>query len=227
MSREVWLAARRELLAREKAYTREGDALSAARRALPRVRVDTPYAFAGPDGERSLVELFAGKQQLVVYHFMFDPAWEAGCKSCSFIGDHLSGTVAHLAARDTAFVAVSRAPLAKLLVFRARMGWTFPWVSSAGSRFNYDFHVSFAPAELAAVDYNYATRPFPHPEAPGISAFVRDGEAVYHTYSSYGRGVEVLMGTYHMLDLTPLGRQEEGLAEPMAWVRHHDRYDAP
>jgi predicted dithiol-disulfide oxidoreductase (DUF899 family) len=229
VSREAWLSARKELLAREKAWTREGDALSAARRALPRVRVDTPYVFGGPDGERSLLDLFAGKRQLVVYHFMFDPSWEQGCKSCSFVSDHFSGAVAHLAARDTAFVAVSRAPLAKIAAFRARMGWTFPWVSSHGSSFNYDFHVSFDPADVAAqaVPYNYTIQPFPHPEGPGLSAFVREDEAVYHTYSTYGRGFEPVMATYAILDFTPLGRQEDGLPFPMSWVRHHDRYDAP
>jgi predicted dithiol-disulfide oxidoreductase (DUF899 family) len=227
VSREAWLVARKELLAREKAWTAERDALSAARRALPRVRVDEPYVFAGPDGERRLVDLFAGKRQLVVYHFMFDPSWEQGCKSCSFVADHLAGVLAHLAARDTALVAVSRAPLAKLAAFRARMGWTFPWLSSHGSRFNYDFHVSFDPADVAAqaVDYNYTTQAFPHPEAPGLSVFVREGDAVFHTYSTYGRGFEPVMTTYAILDLTPLGRQEEGLEFPMAWVRHHDRYE--
>ncbi|MDC0672179.1 DUF899 domain-containing protein [Nannocystis radixulma] len=228
VTREAWLVARKELLAREKQFTREHDALSAARRALPRVRIDKPYVFAGPDGERTLLELFAGKRQLVVYHFMFDPSWEAGCKSCSYVCDHLSGTVPHLAARDTALVAVSRAPLAKLAAFKARMGWTFPWLSSGGSEFNYDFHVSFDPADVAAqaVDYNYTTQAFPNTEAPGMSVFLRDGEAVFHTYSTYGRGVEALMGTYAILDMTPLGRQEEGLEFSMAWVRHHDRYPA-
>lgn len=226
-SREAWLAARLELLAREKAWTREGDALAAARRALPRVRIDAPYVFSGPDGERSLLDLFAGKRQLVLYHFMFDPSWEQGCKSCSFVADHFAGAQVHLAARDTALAVVSRAPPAKIAAFRARMGWTFPWLSSHGSRFNYDFHVSFDPADVAAraVEYNYTTQAFPHPEAPGLSAFVREGDAVYHTYSTYGRGFEPVMATYAILDLTPLGRQEAGLESPMAWVRHHDRYD--
>lgn len=227
-SREAWLVARKELLAREKQFTRERDALSAARRALPRVRIDKPYVFAGPDGERTLVDLFAGKRQLAVYHFMFDPSWDEGCKSCSYVCDHLSGTVPHLAARDTALVVISRAPLAKLAAFKARMGWTFPWLSSWGSDFNYDFRVSFDPADVAAqaVDYNYATQPFPLAEAQGMSVFLREDEAVFHTYSTYGRGVDVLMGTYDILDLTPLGRQEEGLGFTMAWVRHHDRYPA-
>ncbi|WP_434425318.1 DUF899 domain-containing protein [Nannocystis pusilla] len=227
VNREAWLAARLELLAREKAWTREGDALAAARRALPRVRVDTPYVFTGPDGERRLLDLFAGKRQLVMYHFMFDPSKDQGCRSCSFVADHFAGVQVHLAARDTALVVVSRAPLAKIAAFRARMGWTFPWLSSHGSSFNYDFGVSFDPADVAAqaVDYNYKKQAFPHPEAPGISVFVREGDAVYHTYSTYGRGFEPVMTTYAILDLTPLGRQEEGLEFPMAWVRHHDSYD--
>ncbi|PCC68516.1 Predicted dithiol-disulfide oxidoreductase, DUF899 family [Nannocystis exedens] len=227
VDRATWLTARKQLLAREKALTREYDALAAARRALPRVRVDAPYVFTGPDGPRSLSDLFGGKRQLVVYHFMFDPSWEQGCKSCSFVSDHFSGAVAHLAARDTAFAAISRAPLAKIEAFRARMGWTFPWLSSHGSSFNYDFHVSFDPADVAAqaVEYNYTTQAFLHPEAPGLSVFAREGDAVYHTYSTYGRGLEPVMATYAILDITPLGRQEEGLEFPMAWVRHHDRYD--
>ncbi|MBA3546204.1 MAG: DUF899 domain-containing protein [Nannocystis sp.] len=228
VTREAWIAARKALLAREKQYTREGDALGAARRALPMVKVDRPYVFAGPEGERSLAALFDGKRQLVVYHFMFDPTWDAGCKSCSFVADHFGGAVAHLAARDTAFVVVSRAPLAKLEAFKARMGWTFRWLSSSNSGFNHDYHVSFQPEDVAAgaVDYNDTTQAFPVTEAQGLSVFLREGDEVLHTYSTYGRGVEVLMGTYHILDLTPLGRQEEGLPFSMSWVRHHDRYDA-
>lgn len=228
VSREAWLEARRALLAREKAFTRERDALSAARRALPMVEVDARYAFEEPGGTRTLGELFAGRRQLIVYHFMFAPEWEAGCKSCSYVADHFDGALPHLAARDTSLVAVSRAPADKLEAFRRRMGWRFRWLSSSSGAFNYDYHVSFQPEDLAAqaVEYNYETTAFPHSEAPGFSAFLRDGERVFHTYSTYGRGLDLMIGTYNLLDLTQLGRQEADLSFAMAWVRHHDRYGA-
>jgi predicted dithiol-disulfide oxidoreductase (DUF899 family) len=228
VSREAWLEARRALLAREKAFTRERDALSAARRALPMVKVEKRYVFDEPGGQRTLADLFDGKRQLIVYHFMFAPEWEQGCKSCSYVADNFTGGLVHLAARDTAFAAISRAPLAKLQAFKQRMGWSFRWLSSAGTDFNYDFHVSFRPAEMAAkdVDYNYARTAFPHSEAPGVSVFLREGDAVFHTYSTYARGLDLLMNTYNYLDLTPLGRQEDAESGGMAWVRHHDRYDA-
>lgn len=226
VDREQWTLARKELLAREKAFTRERDALSAARRELPMVKIEAPYVFAEEGGERSLAELFAGRRQLIVYHFMFHPDWDEGCKSCSYVADNFAGSVVHLAARDTSLVAVSRAPLAKIERFKRRMGWTFRWLSSHGSAFNFDFRVSFRADELAAqsVEYNYQQQNFGSPEAPGVSVFLREGDEVFHTYSTYGRGLDLLINTYHYLDLTPLGRQEEGLPYPMAWVRHHDRY---
>ena len=228
VSREQWLEARKALLAREKAFNRERDALSAARRALPMVRVEKRYVFEGTEGPRALDQLFDGKRQLLVYHFMFAPEWEQGCKSCSYIADNFAGGLVHLAARDTAFAVISRAPLAKLQAFKERMGWSFRWLSSEKSDFNYDYRVSFTPAEMAAKDleYNYERTTFPASEAPGVSVFLREGDAVFHTYSTYARGLDVLMNTYNYLDLTPLGRQEEGDPYGMVWLRHHDRYDA-
>ncbi len=227
VTREEWLFARKELLAREKSFTHERDALSAARRDLPMVKIDKSYVFDELGGKRSLAELFDGKRQLVVYHFMFHPSWEAGCKSCSYVADSFAGSVVHLAARDTAFAAVSRAPISKIEAFKKRMGWTFRWLSSSETDFNYDFGVSFRPEEIEAKStiYNYEKKPFPMPEAPGISVFLRDGDAVLHTYSTYGRGLDQLMNTYNYLDLTPLGRQEQGLPYPTAWIRHHDSYE--
>lgn len=228
VSKEEWLTARRSLLAREKAFSRERDALSAARRDLPMVEVAKDYAFEGPNGPVKLHDLFAGKRQLAVYHFMFDPSWEEGCKSCSLVADHFERSIVHLAARDVAFVAVSRAPLAKIGAFQKRMGWTFPWYSSNASDFNYDFGVSFRPEdrEDGMVSYNYGRTKFPSSEAPGLSIFLKDGERVFHTYSTYSRGLDVLIGAYNYLDLTPLGRQEAELPYGMAWVRHRDKYGA-
>jgi predicted dithiol-disulfide oxidoreductase (DUF899 family) len=225
VGREAWLKARKALLAREKAFNRERDALSAARRALPMVRVDKRYVFDGPEGPRALAELFDGKRQLLVYHFMFAPEWEQGCKSCSYVVDNITGGLVHLAARDTAFAVISRAPLAKLQAFQERMGWSFRWLSSEKSDFNYDYRVSFTPAEMAAkdVEYNYGRTAFPHSEAPGLSVFLREGDGVFHTYSTYARGLDLLMNTYNYLDLTPLGRNETP-GGGMAWLRHHDRY---
>lgn len=228
VSPEEWLAARRELLRKEKEATRLQDELSAARRALPWVRVEKDYTFAAPGGRVTLGELFAGRSQLVVYHFMFSPDWQEGCPSCSFVSDHFDGTLPHLAARDVSFTAVLRAPLAKIEAFRERMGWRFRWVSSHGSDFNADFRVSFTKEELASgqVEYNYEMQEFPSEEAPGLSVFARDADGgIYHTYSTYGRGVETLMGTYRILDLVPKGRDEERLDFSMDWVRYHDRYD--
>jgi predicted dithiol-disulfide oxidoreductase (DUF899 family) len=223
VDRAEWLEARKSLLAREKTFSRERDALSAERRKLPMVQVDKPYAFEGPDGRRSLRELFGAHPQLIVYHFMLDPAWESGCKSCSLIADNIEGGFVHFAARDTAFTMVSRAPLARIQAFKARMGWTMPWVSSSGSDFNYDFGVSFR-SEADAVAYNFGTGHGEAGEAPGLSCFWRDGERVFHTYSTYARGLDLLIGTYNYLDLTPLGRHEEELPYGMAWVKHHDKY---
>ncbi|SDQ51375.1 Predicted dithiol-disulfide oxidoreductase, DUF899 family [Pseudoxanthomonas sp. CF385] len=228
VSHDAWRTARLALLTREKELTRLHDAIARERRALPWVPVETPYTFDTPQGTRTLAELFDGRRQLMVQHFMFAPGWEQGCKSCSFMADHHAGALTHLAQRDLTLIAVSRAPLADIEAFRRRMGWTFPWVSSQGTSFNHDFGVNFTQEEMSrgAVDYNYVRQPFPHEEAPGISVFVRDDAGqVFHTYSRYGRGVETMMHTYALLDLTPRGRDEDEEDYPMAWVRHHDRYD--
>lgn len=223
-----WLAARRELLAAEKEFTRQRDALAARRRALPRVKIEKHYRFDSEQERIELADLFAGRSQLIVQHFMLGAGWEEGCKSCSFMMDHFVATTVHLAARDVSFAAVSHAPLAEILPFKRRMGWDVTWVSAANTDFNQNFNVSFTPEDVATgrVYYNYGPRPFPHEEAPGISVFARDDDGtVYHTYSTYGRGVEVVMGTYHLLDLVPKGRDEDGMEYGMEWVRHHDRYE--
>jgi predicted dithiol-disulfide oxidoreductase (DUF899 family) len=227
VSRDEWLVARKELLAKEKEFSRQRDAIAAERRRMPWVRLEREYTFDGPDGPVRLRDLFAGRRQLMTYHFMFDPAWDEGCKSCSLVADTFDGCVPHLRARDVSLVAVSRAPLAKLAAFKRRMGWQFPWVSSADSPFNYDFHVSFPPDALAAgpVEYSYEATQFPVTEAPGLSVFVRDGDDVFHAYSTYARGLDAQIGAYNYLDLAPFGRGEDGLAFTMAWVRHHDRYE--
>lgn len=229
VSRDQWLPARAALLAREKELTRLSDELARARRALPWVRIDKDYRFDTPAGRRSLAELFDGRSQLLVQHFMLGPGWEQGCASCSYMADHIAGMLPHLAARDVTVLVVSRAPLAEIERFRQRMGWPFTWVSSHGSDFNRDFGVSFTPEQQAAgmVDYNYMRQPFPSEEAPGISVFCRgDAGEVLHTYSTYGRGVEAMMGTYRLLDLMPKGRDEHNPGHGMDWVRHHDRYEA-
>jgi len=227
VSRQHWLAERKKLMAREKELTHLGDQIARERRALPWVRLDKNYLFDTPAGRRPLADLFDGHRQLVMQHFMLAPGWEQGCKSCSYMADHTDATLVHLAHRDTAFVAVSRAPLAEIERFKTRMGWTFPWVSSDGTDFNRDFHVSFTPDEMekGRADYNFGGRPGGG-EMPGVSAFYKNeaGE-VFHTYSTYGRGVEVMMHTYRLLDLTPKGRDEDELGFTMEWVRHHDRYE--
>ncbi len=228
-SHAEWLAARKALLTEEKQLTRQMDALSAKRRALPWVKLSKDYQFEAPCGRVSLADLFAGKSQLVIQHFMLGPDWKVGCKSCSYMADHTDGMLPHLAARDTTMLAVSRAPLVEIQDFKQRMGWHFGWVSSHGSEFNQDFHVSFTEDEVASgqVDYNFTQRSFGSTEAPGISVFIKDEDGtIYHTYSVYGRGVELMMGTYSILDLTPKGRDEDGLEYTMAWVRHHDSYEA-
>jgi predicted dithiol-disulfide oxidoreductase (DUF899 family) len=212
VSREQWLAARTALLAREKEMTRARDALNTTRRELPMVRVDTPYAFQGPDGEVGLADLFDGRRQLIVQHFMFDPEWTDGCTSCTAaVDEHSAGLDRHLAARDTSFAMVSRAPLAKLEDYASRRGWTVPWYSSYGSDFNYDFHVTLDPSVAPPV-YNYREFDMEAGEShemPGASCFLRDGDDVFHTYSMFARGTETLGGAYAFLDLTPLGRQEQ------------------
>jgi predicted dithiol-disulfide oxidoreductase (DUF899 family) len=227
VDRETWLGARLELLDREKELTRLRDELSRQRRALPWVRIEKPYVFATPDGSRSLAELFDGRRQLVVYHFMYGPEWDEGCPSCSFWADSYDGIGVHLAHRDTTLIAVSRAPLKQLLAYRARMGWSFPWVSSLGSDFNIDFHVSFTEEQRQqGATYNFAPADSPGEEAPGLSVFARDDDgAVYHTYSCYARGLDPFNSAYQLLDLTPLGRNEDQLPWSMAWLRRHDQYD--
>ncbi len=226
VSHSEWLDARKALLAKEKAFTRARDALSQERRDLPWERVEKNYVFEGANGKETLAQLFAGKNQLVIYHFMFDPDWQAGCKSCSFWADNFNGIDVHLAHRDTTLLAVSRAPYAKLAAYKERMGWNFKWVSSFGSDFNFDYGVSFTPEEVAQGEavYNYGKfKPF-GPELPGISVFARDESgAIFHTYSCYARGVDMMNGAYHYLDLTPKGRDESAPAN-QAWVRRHDEY---
>lgn len=222
-----WIEARKRLLAKEKEFTRLRDELSQARRELPWVRVEKRYVFDGPDGKETLADLFAGRHQLIVQHFMFDPSWDAACKSCSFWADGYSGFFVHLERRDLAFVATSLAPYDKLKAFKERMGWKFKWVSSQGSDFNRDYQVSETPEEKATGQayYNYRIgRPFGG-ERPGISVFYRDDDgALFHTYSCYARGLDMMNGAYQYLDLTPKGRDENGLPHPMAWVRLHDQY---
>jgi predicted dithiol-disulfide oxidoreductase (DUF899 family) len=227
VSRDAWLAARQALLAKEKEQTRAGDALAAERRQLPWVKVEKDYLFDSPQGRVRLADLFHGRSQLVIYHFMFGPEWEEGCKSCSFVIDHLNGLPVHLAARDVTLVAVSGAPLPKLQAFKARMGWRVPWVSSLGSEFNHDFAVTFTPEELESGQklYNFGTRAPYSDENPGMSTFYRNSAGdIFHTYSTYARGLEPLLMSYFILDRVARGRDEDALDFPMAWVRHHDRY---
>jgi predicted dithiol-disulfide oxidoreductase (DUF899 family) len=226
-SRQQWLAERLKLLAREKELTRLGDQIARERRALPWVRLEKDYLFDTHEGPRRLADLFDGRRQLVMQHFMLGPGWEQGCKSCSYMADHTDPAVVHLAQRDVTFIAVSRAPLAEIERFRKRMGWQFRWVSSHGSDFNRDFAVSFTADEMAAgkADYNFGGMQGGE-EMPGVSVFCKnDADEVFHTYSTYGRGVEVMMHTYRLLDLTPMGRDDDALDFTMAWVRHHDRYE--
>lgn len=227
VSKEEWLQARKELLAKEKAHTRRHDALSAERRELPWVRVAKEYVFDAPGGWRTLADLFDGRSQLIVDHFMLGPGWKEGCVGCSFGADHLDGALVHLAHRDVTLVAVSRAPLSEIEAFRKRMGWRFDWVSSYGSDFNRDFHVSFTEDDMTngKVFYNYEMREFQCEDLPGTSVFYQDEKGdIFHTYSTFARGGEMVLGTYMLLDLVPKGRDEAGLSPPMAWVRHHDRY---
>jgi predicted dithiol-disulfide oxidoreductase (DUF899 family) len=225
-----WLAARKTLLAREKELTRLKDSLSEERRALPWVRVEKNYIFDAPGGKRSLAELFDGRSQLAVYHFMFGPDWAEGCPNCSMAADGFDGVNVHLMQRDVTFTAISRAPLAKIEAFKKRMGWRFPWASSHDTSFNRDFRVTFTQEELAAGKcYNYGSADFPSEEAPGLSVFAKDAAGnVFHTHSSIGRGMEELLGVYTFLDRVPKGRDEAGLKpHAMGWVRHHDKYPSP
>jgi predicted dithiol-disulfide oxidoreductase (DUF899 family) len=227
ISREQWIEARKAHLAKEKEFTRLRDELSRERREMGWVKVDKNYVFDGPDGKVSLAELFDGRSQLIVYHFMFDAEWSQGCKSCSFVADHYDPAIVHLNHRDVSMVTVSRAPIGKLEAFRKRMGWKFKWVSSFGNQFNRDFHVSYTDQELQSglAVYNYVSRPYPIRELPGMSVFFKDDEGnIFHTYSTYARGLDMFLGTYHLLDIVPKGRDEDGIPI-MSWLRHHDRYD--
>ncbi|KMW56994.1 hypothetical protein AIOL_001952 [Candidatus Rhodobacter oscarellae] len=227
-SKDDWVTARTAFLAKEKAHTRERDALAEARRALPALKVQPGYSFTGPDGRMSLRDLFGDKTQLAVFHFMFGDGWAEGCPSCSFWADNLDGVGVHLAHRDLALVAVSSAPYPDLAAYRARMGWSFPWVSAHGSSFNSDMGVSFTQAEIDAgtAMYNYAPKGFPSTEAPGFTFYRREGDDIYLTYATYGRGLDHFNGAYQLLDLAPKGRGEADLPWPMAWLRRHDQYDA-
>src|SRR6516162_11335333 len=227
VSNEQWLRQRKTLLDREKAFTKLRDELSAERRALPWVKVEKTYVFDSDQGKRSLTDLFAGKSQLIVYHFMFHPDWDAGCKSCSFWADTYNPTVVHLNHRDVNLVAISRAPLERLNAYKRRMGWSFQWVSSLNNDFNYDFGVSFTPDELKSSgnNYNFGTRRFAMEEAPGLSVFFKDADGtIYRTYACYARGLDMLNSAYQYLDLVPKGRDEDSLTFPMQWVRLHDEY---
>ncbi len=225
VSQAEWNAARKRLLAREKAYTQLRDELSEARRELPWVEIETPYRFDGPEGKMPLAELFKDCSQLIIYHFMLAPGWEDGCNGCSFVADHLEGPLLHLPHHNVALAAVSRAPINQIEAFRRRMGWRFTWVSSFDTDFNRDFHVSFSAEDVARGDttYNYERRASQtEGEAPGASVFYKDDNGrIYHTYSCYARGLEDVLGAYMLLDLTPAGRNESG---PMSWVRLHDSY---
>jgi len=228
VSQDEWLAARRQLLAREKEFTRLRDQLTSERRALPWVKVEKPYVFDGPDGRETLAELFGGRSQLIIKHFMLGPGWEEGCVGCSFELDHIDGILVHLEQRDVSYVAVSRAPLAEIEAFKQRMGWHIKWVSSSDTDFNFDFHVSFRSDEIGAGQgyYNYEMRKIGIDEMSGRSVFYKDPNGdVFHTYSSYGRGGEDVLVTYRLLDLVPKGRDETGPNRNLSdWVRHHDRY---
>jgi len=228
VSREEWLTSRKELLAKEKELTRQRDSISSLRRQMPWVLVDKPYEFAGSKGKQSLFDLFGDKQQLLIYHFMLGPEWEEGCPSCSFWADNFNGIDIHLAHRDIQFIVVSRAELPEIKAYQQRMGWDFEWVSSFGSDFNFDFQVSFneEQKELDEIEYNYRKTNYFIDELVGVSVFVKDDQGqVYHSYSTYSRGVDMLNGAYNYIDLTPKGRDETGAAENMGWLKRHDQYD--
>ncbi|ALC81202.1 MULTISPECIES: DUF899 domain-containing protein [Bacillus] len=241
VSRDEWLVARKELLAKEKEFTKARDSLNAERRRLPMVEIDKDYVLGGPNGKTRLLDLFEGRPQLIVHHFMFAPDWEAGCPACSLAADNI-GHLAHLHARNTSLALVSRAPLSKLQRYKERMGWNIPWYSSYGSDFNYDFHVTLDES-VAPIEYNYLTKdelvqkgvPIDSGqsmEVPGVSTFLRDGERIFHTYTTYARGTDPLLGIFNYLDLTALGRQEDWEQPPgrsdgngKTWLRRHDEYD--
>jgi len=225
VSHDKWVEARQRFLAREKAFTRERDALSAERRELPWEKVEKEYVFDGPKGKETLADLFAGKSQLIVYHFMFGADWKEGCPACSFWADNFNGIIAHLRQRDTTMVAISRAALPKLEAFKKRMGWSFKWVSSGGNDFNRDYGVAFTPEEVAAEKalYNYTMQNPIATEREGASVFFKDPDGkLFHTYSAYARGIDLVNTAYNYLDLVPKGRDENG--SPLGWIRHHDKY---
>lgn len=225
---DQWIEARKQLLTKEKEFSRLRDELSRQRRELAWEKVEKDYVFDGPDGKETLSDLFDGRGQVLIYHFMFDPEWGEGCKSCSLLADHYDRSIIHLAHRDVTMVTVSRAALHKLEAFKKRMGWSFKWVSSLESDFNWDYQASFTPEEQERKEmyYNYRLGPFPSSEGPGISAFCKNEEGdIFHTYSAYARGLDILIGAYNLLDLVPKGRDEADLPYGMEWVRHHDRYD--
>lgn len=225
VSREEWLAARKAHLAKEKELTHLRDKVSAERRELPWVKVEKDYVFDTANGKQTLADLFDGRSQMIVYHFMFGPGWKEGCPGCSFLSDHIDGANLHLSHHDVSLVAVSRAPLAEFLPFKKRMGWHFKWVSSHGNDFNHDYHVSATKDEIAKgkVYYNYEVSEDAGEEMPGISVFYKDAAGgIFHTYSAYARGGDILIGAYNYLDLTPKGRNETTI---MDWMRHHDRYE--
>ncbi len=228
ISEAEWLIARKDLLTLEKEFTRQRDALSAARRKLPMVRVEKEYVFEGPNGKETLSDLFDGRSQLIVYHFMFGPDWEEGCKSCSYLADHFDGANWHLPHRDVTLAVVSRAPLSEIKPYQRRMGWRFKWLSSYGSDFNFDYHVSATEEEKAKekMHYNYKTDELMSDELPGLSVFYKEeGGDIFHTYSTYARGLDMFVGTYHFLDVVPKGRDENS-DSTMDWVRRHDEYAA-
>ena len=228
VSREKWIEARKAHLAKEKEFTHLRDRLSAERRELPWVKIDKAYTFDGPGGQESLSDLFDGRSQLLIQHFMLGPDWQEGCPSCSFWADGYDGFVVHLAHRDVTMVSVSRAPLANIDAYKKRMGWSFKWVSSLDADFNHDFNVSFTPEEIEKGEmyYNYHVTKFPADEAPGASVFYRnDSGDIFHTYSCYGRGLDILNGAYNYLDLVPKGRDENDLPYTMAWLKRHDQYE--
>lgn len=226
VSQAEWLAARKQFLQKEREFTHMRDELSRQRRELPWEKIEKPYTFQGLNGTETLADLFAGRGQLLVYHFMLGPGWKEGCPSCSYIGDSFDAITHHLAQRDTAFTAISHATFPEIETFKKRMGWRFHWVSSFGTEFNHDFGVSFSKDENERKQqvYNFGSLGFPSEEAPGASAFIRQGDEIFHTYSTYARGLDILIPTYNWLDLTAKGRDEDALPYPMAWVRHHDRY---
>jgi predicted dithiol-disulfide oxidoreductase (DUF899 family) len=230
VSHQEWLAARRALLRKEKAFTHQREALTAERMQLPWERVEKEYAFEGPEGRITLADLFDGRGQLIIYHFMFGPGWKEGCVGCSLLCDGMDGALPHLRAHDVSLAVVSRAPLAELMRFRQRMGWKFPWVSSHDSDFNHDYHVSFTSEQMAAGrgQYNFEEDDLEIDELSGTSVFTRNPQGeIFHTYSAYARGDEQLLTVYHYLELTPLGRNEHGPRGNLSdWVRHHDRYGA-